>query len=204
MALFAITDIINWANISQYLGEAYLAQNNLFRGRDLDPNYPVLIGMESDILEYMYNFNPNEENIDQVANYVYSITKYIGQAKVIAGQGGSGGIVIPGTSTSATIQAINLEFEMGVTSSPVTVNGVSVTLPSAGGNQIVLPLTNIMSGSLLVFKDSVFIPSEASTLSQYCQISYSSTQAIITLQPLGSTFENSQFWSIQGLQYVAS
>lgn len=203
MALFAITDIINWANISQYLGEAYLAQNNLFRGRDLDPNYPVLIGMENDILDYMYNFNPNEENIDQVANYVYSITKYIAQAKVIAGQGGSGGIVIPGTSTAATIVAINgLEFEMGVTASPKVVNGVNVTLPAAGSNLITIPLENIMAGSLEVVKDGVTIPTEASTLSIYCTISLSSTQATITLQ--GDTFENNQFWQIFGLQYVPS
>lgn len=204
MALFAITDIITWAKISQYLGEFYLSQNNLFRGRDLDPNYPVLIGMESEILEYMNNFNPTDANIDQVANYVYSITKYIAQAKVIAGQGGTGGIVIPGTSTSATIVAINLEFEMGITTSPKVVNGVNVTLPSAGGNSITLPLSNIMANSLQIIRDGVAIPSEISTLSQYCTISYSTTQAIITLQPLGSTFENSQFWQIIGSQYQAT
>lgn len=204
MALFPISDIITWAKISQYLGRFYLAQNNLFRGGDIDPNYPQLIRMERRGLEFMYNFNPNDPNIDAVANYVYGLTKYIAQAKVIAGQGGSGGIVIPGTGTSATIEAINLEFEMGTTVSPVTVNGVSVTLPTAGSNSITLPLANIMSGSLQVFKDSVLIPSEVSTLSQYCQISYSSTQAIITLQPLGNTFENSQFWVIQGLQFVAN
>lgn len=204
MALFAITDITNWANISQYVGEFKLAQSKIFRGRDLDQNYPVLIGMESDILSYMYNFSPNVANIDQVANYVYSITKDIAQAKVIAGQGGSGGIVIPGTSTPATIRAVNIPFEMGVTASPLTVNGVSVTLPTAGTSTITLPLSNIMSGSLQVFKDSVLMPSAVSTLSQYCTINYSTTQAIITLQTVGNTFENSQFWEIIGLQYVAS
>lgn len=204
MAQYAISDIIVWGKISQYLGESYLAQNRLFRGIDLDPNYPVLINMEVGILEFMYGFNPNNANIDKVANYVYSITKYIGQAKVIAGQGGSGGIVIPGTSTPATIRAVNLPFEMGVTASPVTVNGVSVTLPTAGTSTITLPLSNIMSGSLQVFKDSVLMPSAVSTLSQYCTISYSTTQAIITLQTAGNTFENSQFWEIIGLQYVAS
>lgn len=202
-SVFPIPDIILWAKISQYLGRFYLTQNNLFRGGDVDPNYPQLIRMERRALEFMYNFNPNEPNIDAVANYVYGLTKYIAQAKVIAGQGGSGGIVIPGTSTAATIVAINgLEFEMGVTASPKVVNGVNVILPTAGSNSITIPLENIMAGSLEVVKDGVTIPTEASTLSIYCTISLSSTQAVITLQ--GDTFENNQFWQIFGLQYVAN
>ena len=203
MAVFAISDILTWAKISEYLGRKYLAQNNIFQGGDIDPNYPILIMMERLGLEFMLNFNPSEENIDAVANYVYSITKYKAQAKVIAGQGGTGGIVIPGTGTSATIEAINLEFEMGVTPSPKVVNGVNVTLPSAGSDTITIPLENIINTSLQVVRDGTVIPSSVSTLSQYCSIVYSTTQAVITLLPVGNTFENSQFWQITGDQFVA-
>lgn len=204
MPLFPVGDIINWANISQYLGEFYLARNMLLKGGDVNQNYPVLIGMEADILDFMNGFNPSESNIGKVANYVYSITKYIAEAKVIAGQGGSGGIVIPGTGTAATIADISLEFELGVTTSPVTVNGVSVTLPSHGDSSFVLPLENIMSGSLLLTVAGVPQPTIETTNSAYTTMSYSSTQATITLGPLGTTFQNGNTYLLSGLQFVAT
>lgn len=204
MPLFPTSDVINWANISQYLGEFYLTRNMLLKGGDVDPNYPVLIGMEADILAFMNGFNPSEANINKVANYVYSITKYIAEAKVIAGQGGSGGIVIPGTGTAATIEDISLEFELGVTSSPQTVNGVSVTLPSHGDSSFILPLANIMSGSLLLTVGGTPQPTIVTTNSTYTTIAYSTTQATVTLGPFGTTFQNGNTYILSGLQFVAT
>src|SRR5688572_11572795 len=149
MAIFAISDIITWAKISQYLGRFYNLRQRLLQASDLDPYYPLIIRMQRRELEFMNTFNPSQENIDATANYVYSLTKYIAEAKVIAGQGGSGGIVNPSTGAASTIRDISLEFELGVTASPVTVNGVSVTLPSDGDDSFVLPLADIMGGSLL-------------------------------------------------------
>lgn len=202
MAIAAITDIINWANISQYLGQFYLSRNNLFRGGDVDPTYPTLIGMEADILEFMYNFSPNDPNLDNVANYVYSITKYIAQAKVIAGQGGSGGIVIPGTSTSATITGMELEFELGTTPSPKTVNGVSVTLPNDGDTSLVIPIANIMQNSVEFVFGGVVILSEPINNANYVTISYNTSQITITLN--GFTFSTGNNYIISGLQFVAT
>lgn len=203
MPLYPVTDIINWANISQYLGEFYLTRNMLLKGGDVNPNYPVLIGMEADILEFMNGFNPSEANIGKVANYVYSITKYIAEAKVIAGQGGSGGIVNPGTGSAATIRDISLEFELGVTTSPVTVNGVSVTLPNNGDDSFVLPLENILSGSLLLTAGGVPQPTIVTTNSTYVIIAYTSSQATITLGPSGTIFQNGNTYTLAGLQFVS-
>lgn len=202
MPVYPISDILTWQKISQYLGEFYGAQDRLFKGRNLDPYYTNLIMMENELLEFMNGFDPANSDLDAVANYNYALTKYLAQAKVIAGQGGSGGTVIPGTGTAATILPINLEFEMGVTTSPQVVNGVNVTLPVAGTDQLTIALSNIIS--LQVVKDGVVMPQAASTLSQYCTVSISTTQAIITLLPAGNTFENSQFWQITGLQFVPS
>lgn len=202
MPLFPVSDVINWANISQYLGEFYLNRNMLLKGGDVNQNYPVLIGMEADILEFMNGFDPSEENIDAVANYVYSITKYISEAKVIAGQGGSGGIVNPATGAAATIQDISLEFELGVTSSPVTVNGVSVTLPNDGDDSFVLSLENILSGSLLLTIGGVPQPTIVTTNSTYVTIAYTTSNATITLGPSGTTFQNGNTYILSGLQFV--
>lgn len=204
MLLFPVSDVVNWANISQYLGEFYLARNMLLKGGDVNQNYPVLIGMEADILDFMNGFNPSESNIHKVANYVYSITKYIAEAKVIAGQGGSGGIVNPSTGSAATIQDISLEFELGVTASPVTVNGVSVMLPNDGDSSFVLPLENIMNGSLLLTASGVPQPTIETTASTYTTISYSTSQATIMLGPSGTTFQNGNTYILSGLQFIST
>lgn len=201
MALFPISDIINWANISQYLGEFYLTKNMLLKGGDVNRNYPVLIGMEADILDFMNGFDPSEENIDAVANYAYSITKYIAEVKVIAGQGGSGGIVNPATGAAATVEAFQLSFELGTTSSPQTVNGVSVTLPSNGATSIILPLENVISNSVEFVAGGVVIPPTAINNAVYVNMAYTSSQVTITLN--GFAFSTGNNYIIQGLQLVS-
>jgi hypothetical protein len=204
MAVFAISDIITWAKISQYLGRFYNSGQRLLQGRDLDPYYPLIIRMQRRELEFMNTFNPSQESIDATANYVYSMTKYIAEAKVIAGQGGSGGIVNPSTGIASTIQDISLEFELGVTASPVTVNGVSVTLPSNGDDSFILPLENIMGGSLLLTVGGTPQPTIATTNSTYTTMSYTASQATITLGPSGTTFQNGNTYLLSGLQFVNS
>lgn len=200
MALFPISDIILWAKISQYLGRFYLAQNNLLRGGDVDPNYPQLIRMERRALEFMYNFNPSEPNIDAVANYVYALTKYINQAKVIAGQGGSGGIVNPASGVASTITGMQLQFELGTTSSPKTVNGVSVALPSDGATSLIIPIENIVDNSIDFSVGGSQIPSEAANNTVYVQIIYAVAQVTINL--IGFAFSTGNNYEINGLQYV--
>lgn len=201
MAVYPISDIITWAKISQYLGEVDLAQQSAFRGGNLDPQYPILIRMERRALEFMNGFDSSNANIDYVANYVYNLCgKYLAEAKVIAGQGGSGGIVNPSTGTATTLLDISLEFELGITASPVIVNGVNVTLPSDGDNSITLPLRNIVQGSLLLTIGGTPQPSIITTNSTYVSISYTSMQAVITLGPSGTIFTNGNTYIISGLQ----
>lgn len=205
MAVFPVTDIIIWGKISSYLGLWDAGRQKLWQGSELNPDYPLLMEMEADILDYMNSFDPTNEDIDQVANYVYHLCgKYLAQAKVIAGQGGSGGIVNPSTGVAATIVDISLEFELGVTASPVTVNGVSVTLPNNGEDSFVLPLPNILAGTLLLTIGGVPQPTIVTTNSTYTTIGYTSTQATITLGPSGFTFQNGNTYILAGLQLVST
>lgn len=203
MPVGVISDIITWAKISQYLGTFYNSRTRLLQGRDLDPTYPTLIRMERLALEFMNTFNPSDANIDAVANYVYSLIKYLAQAKVVAGQGGSGTIVNPSTGIASTIQDISLEFELGVTSSPQIVNGVSVNLPNNGDSSMILPLENIMGGSLLLTIGGVPQPTIVTVNSNYTTIAYTATQATITLGPSpDAVFQNGNTYIISGLQFV--
>lgn len=199
-AVYSIPDILTWAKISQYLGRKYLTENTLLLGGDADPTYPVFIRGERRALEFMYGFDPSDSSIDAVANYVYSITKYKAQAKVIAGAGGTGGIVIPGTGTAATIVGMLLEFELGTTASPKTVNGVSVTLPSDGATSLVIPIANIVSSSVEFSVGGVAVTSEPINNAVYITVAYTTNQVTITLN--GFTFSTGNTYIINGLQYV--
>lgn len=201
-SVYPTASVITWAKISQYLGEVYLSRNMLLKGGDVDPTYPVLIWMERLGLEFMYTFDPTNPDIDTVTNYVYNLTKYIAEAKVIAGAGGSGGTVIPGTGTAATITGVQLEFELGTTSSPVSVNGVAVTLPVDGATSIILPLSNIIQNSILFIVGGTAVPSTPINNAVYVSISYSTTQVIITLN--GFTFSNGNNYIVIGSQFVPS
>lgn len=100
MAVEPIEDIIELAEVSAYLSEANQAKTRLFKGSVLAPHHPLLLNIESEILDYMNVFDPTNENIDAVANYVYSLCgRYLNEAKVILMSGGSGGTVVPGEAT---------------------------------------------------------------------------------------------------------
>jgi len=199
-AVYDIPSIIVWEKISQYLAEAYGLQDKLLKGRNLDPYYTQLIMMESELLEFMLGFNPTESNINAVANYNYALIKYLGQAKVIAGQGGSGGIVIPGSGVAATIIGMQLQFELGTTASPKTVNGVSVTLPNDGDSSLTIPIENIVSNSIEFSWGGTQIPSEQANNVAYVTIVYNTTNVVITLT--GFTFQTANNYEINGLQLI--
>lgn len=200
MPVYPISSILVWEKISQYLGEFYGLQDRLLKGRNLDPYYTQIIMMESEILEFMFGFNPTESNINAVANYNYSLIKYIGEAKVIAGQGGTGGIVIPGSGVAATIIGMQLQFELGTTASPKTVNGVSVTLPSDSDISLTIPIENIVENSIEFSVGGTQIPSEAANNTVYINITYNSNNVVIDL--IGFTFQTGNNYEINGLQFI--
>lgn len=199
MAVYPISSIIVWEKISQYLAEAFGAQDRLFKGKNLDPFYTNIIMMESEILEFILDFNPTESNIDAVANYNYSLIKYLGMAKVIAG-GGGGGIVIPGSGVAATVVGMQLQFELGTTASPKTVNGVAVTLPNDGDTSLTIPIENIVSNSIDFSVGGTQIPSEAANNVVYVSIAYNTSNVIITL--IGFTFSTGNNYEINGLALI--
>lgn len=114
MAAQPIEDIIEWMKISAYLAEADQAKTKVFKGSVLSPNFPLLLRIEADTLDFMYGFNPNHADIDAVANYGYHLCgKYLNEAKVIQQSGGSGGIVNPGEGTFVVGSKVLAEWTVG-------------------------------------------------------------------------------------------
>lgn len=199
-----IHDIINIAKASQYLATVAIRRGGIWGG-GIDRLLPrKLFNIRMDV-EWMYGLSPSEPTLQGVANYLYALcAPFLALAQVIIAAGGGGVIVNPFTGGVANLADISLEFELGFTSSPVVVNGVNVTLPTNGDNSITLPLTYIMSGSLELIVGGTPQPTIPTDNSTYVSISYSPTQAIITLQPNGNTFQTGNTYIINGLQFVSA
>ena len=109
---------------------------------------------------------------------------------------------LPATGVISTIQQVYLQFTVGVTSSPQSVNGVNVTLPTNGQTQIVLSLSGIIDKSIFVIKDGVELPIGATDRVSFTPV-YTPTSVTITIGPTGTSFQNNDLFVIQGLQYIA-
>ena len=199
-SVYDIPSILVWEKISQYLAEAYGSRDSLFKGRNLDPYYVPIIMMESELLEFMFEFNPAESNIDAAANYNYSLIRYLGESKIIAGQGGSGGTVIPGSGVASTIIGMQLQFELGTTASPKTVNGVAVTLPNDLDISLTIPISNIVSNSIEFSLGGTQIQSEQANNTVYVNITYNTNNVVIDL--IGFAFQTGNNYEINGFQRI--
>lgn len=195
-----IQQIINIACISQYLSANDYANRGLFGGgRDrLLPR--KLYGVRKNI-EWLYDLDPNDDSLVGTANLLYALcAPYSAEAANIAAISTGGTIVNPSTGQAGSISNISLEFELGVTASPKVVNGVNVTLPSNGDSSFILPLPNIIEGTLMLIVGGTPQPTIPVTTSTYTTISYTPTQATISLQPSGTVFQAGQTYILTGLQ----
>lgn len=200
----SISEILDIARISQYLSYIDILRSKTYNGT-VDKQLPRKLYCVRKSVEWMFDLDPTDETLIGAANYLYALcAPYNGQASIIAASGSGGVIVNPTTGQPVNLQDISLEFELGVTASPVTVNGVNVTLPNDGDNSITLPLAGILQGSLLLTVGGVPQPTIVTTNSTYTSISYSPTQAIITLGPSGTTFQNGNTYLISGLQIISA
>lgn len=200
--MLTVTEIINIARASQYLATVAIGRGGLYGG-GIDKLLPRKIYAIRKDVEWLFGIDPTNDTLQGVANFLYALcAPFSALASIVIAAGGGGIIVNPVTGGAATLADISLEFELGLTASPQIVNGQNVTLPSVGDNTITLPLTYVMSGSLQLSIGGVSQPTIVTDNSTYTTISYSPTQAIITLQPIGNTFQAGNTYIINGLQFV--
>lgn len=198
-----VSSIIQIAKVCQYLAADDESTKNLFVGRYFREGLSNLIRIVRRSVEWLNAYQPSNSTLTAKANYLYSLCQpFVGQATFIINGGGTGTIINPNTGLQSTIAAIFLEFTVGVTSSPQIVNGVNVTLPSPGGNQIVLPLSDVLNNSISVIKDGTDLPVGATDRTAFTPI-YLANSVTITLGPAGTVFNTNDLYVIKGLQFVA-
>lgn len=190
---------IQYGQASSYLAAQDFSRQSLLRGGAFRTDLPQRLHVCTRLLEWAYNRNPNDETLVNVANYLYQLcSKYIQQAKQIIANMAQGTIVNPANNAVSILAPIYIEFYVGVTASPVVVNGVNVTLPSVGATTMTLPLTYIKQ-SLEIELDGTSVPRVATDRIS-ANVNYTNNDATITVnQP----FAYNQLWVLQGDQYQA-
>lgn len=190
-----------YGNISSYLAATDFANQNVLNGGSFNSDLPMRLSMVTRLVEWKYNQNPNDQTLVATGNYLYQLCgKYIRHAQLILANYMPGIIINPANGAQSTLQPVYLQFRVGVTASPVSVNGVNVILPSDGESSVVLPLTYILA-SLEVTLDGVEVPVSDPFQTSYNAI-YTNNSATITLAN-GGTFHNNDLWIISGYQFVA-
>lgn len=196
-----ITDYIDYGNVSSFLASNDFSGQNVLAGGKFNSDLPMRLSMVTRLVEWKYNQNSTDSSLINTGNYLYQLCgKYIQEAKLIIANNMPGIIINPANGAQSTLVPVYLQFRVGVTPSPVVVNGANVTLPNAGENSVVIPLTYILN-SLEVTLDGVEVPQNDSLqLSQ--NTIYTTNNATITLAN-GSVFNNNDLWIIAGYQFVS-
>lgn len=189
-----VPTLIVYGKIASYIAATNFSRQKLFRGKAFNTNLPQKLDVATNLVEWAYNQNPSDTSLISTANYLYQLS---GSQL----SGGSGTIVNPSTGVISTILAIYLEFVVGTTTSPVLVNGVNVTLPSAGDTSFVLPLADVLDASVGVAKDTVPLPTLLTDRYSFTPI-YTPTSVTIGINN-GNTFVNGDLFVITALQYVS-
>jgi hypothetical protein len=202
MALpITVNTFIEYCKVSSFLSATDFAKQNLLKGGAFPTGLPMKLSMVTDLLEWNNDRDSDDETLVDTANYGYQLCgRYIPKAKLLIANNMQGIIINPANGAQSTLQPVYLQFRVGVTSSPVVVNGINVTLPNDGESSVVLPLTYILA-SLEVTLDGVEVPQSDPFQTSYTPI-YTNNNATITLAN-GSTFHNNDLWIISGYQYVA-
>lgn len=196
-----INKYVQYGNVSSFLAILDFARQNQLIGGAFNSDLPMRLSMVTRLVEWKFNQNPTDTTLVNTGNYLYQLCgKYLQQAKLIIANNMPGIIINPANGAQSTLQPVYLQFRIGVTSSPVSVNGINVTLPNAGENSIVIPLTYVLA-SLEVTLDGVEVPQSDPFQISYNAI-YTNNDVTITLAN-GGVFNNNDLWIISGYQFVA-
>lgn len=140
---------IQYGIISQYLAAVDKNKMNLLQGGALAYDLPWLLEIVTESLEWQYDVNPNEESLNEVALFLYTLCgKYRIEAQRIIGNGQSGQVINPSTGTTVAIANPAIQFTVGDGGAPM----------NPGDTVLTLTYSNVVNPSIEVFLDGVELP----------------------------------------------
>jgi hypothetical protein len=187
---YTTTEVLDIAEICQFLAKNDEVKGNLFRGGYERIGLSRLIFMVRDAVQWLFDYNPSSSSLLGQTNFLFSLCQpFVGQALQIIGSGGSGTIVNPATGVISTIIAQTIEFVVGDVGAPIL----------NGQTSMVLNYTSVLSSSVYISLDGVDLPVGVSDRISF-NVIYISNNITITFNQAVIT---GQLYSVRFLQYIA-
>jgi hypothetical protein len=192
--------VIPIAKICQYLAASDQQEQSLLKSRFLRGNLSRAIYMVRNSVEWLNEVSPTSQELTLQTNYLYWLCQpYIGEAKYILNQGGSGQIVNPATGLASSIGEVFYQITVDVSGAPPLTNG---------DIHVVIPDEFIMVNSLQVTVDSVVLPYGAYTDRMSYTVNYTNANATINFfngginPPENIGVQSGQIIQIRGQKFV--
>lgn len=116
-SILPVSTILKIADVSQYLAELDIANNNAFQGASVNPRTANVIYIEKKALRNRYNLNPSDPTLIDVGNYVFALCgPYSITAQNILSQSDQPKPVITGPSNESVLVGQIATFMVSVTS----------------------------------------------------------------------------------------
>lgn len=193
-------EVIPIARICQFLAADDQQQQTLLKGRFLRGELSGDIDMTRNSVEWLNAVNSSSTLLPVLTNYLYwKCMPYIGRAKYILNQGGSGQIVNPATGVASSIQEVFYQSTVGLPGTPTLING-----------QLSFVITDdfILNNSLQVTIDNGVIPFGVYTDRLSFTASYTNTDVTINIfnggeePPDNIGLQDGWVVQIRGLKFV--
>ena len=185
-----ILEIIDIANISQYLASRDVAFDGIFNWGSLDKDLPLKIYDVREAVEWIYAQDPNYSSLFQVATYLYQLCgKYSGIAKGIAAQ--NSGQVTYNTNTGQILNGlmpVQYQFTVGDVAAPL--NGTNLSF--------VINDTRIVAGSFDLHLDGLETPESQTTQVSYQEL-YTTTTITVTFNQAPQVGQIIRYQYLKGL-----
>lgn len=186
-----VSTYLTYAKISQYLAANEYSKNLVFKGGSFAPTAKLsrLIYITRKAVQYIFDGDPTDDTLNATAKYLYKLCgKYIAQAQVILGQGGSGIIINPTTGTATSLTGVFVQFRVGDPGSLMT----------AGETILTLTYDDPIAGTVSVDLDGVELPQDDSLQISYI-VAYNLTSVVITFNQGVIT---NQLYQVRFLRFI--
>jgi hypothetical protein len=184
-----VSTYLTIAGICQYLSADGSSKNLAFKGNTTRPNQSRLIYMVRSAVQWQYDIDPNNADLPQMANYMYSLCNpYVSQAQIISNAGVAGSVINPSTGSQVTIATPSYQFKVGEVGALMT----------AGETTLTITLSGIVNPSAEITLDGVEVPYGRSDVISYTA-TYNATNIVIVFNQAVS---DGQLYLIHLIQLV--
>lgn len=191
-----VAEVIPIAKICQYLAADDSQSQTFLKGRFLRGQLSRWIYIVRNSVESLNQISPNSFQLTAQVNYLYWLCMpYVGRAKYILNQGGSGQIVNPATGVASSIEEVFYQSEVDGSGTPTLITGQT---------SFVITDDFILNNSLQIIIDNSVIPFGVYTDRISYTVTYTDSDATVFIYNGAPNIGLQQYMVVQvrGLKFV--